>query len=86
MLWFDLYLKKLILIPQFYPILDPFTFVFLFKVLVQSSLEDNDSFNKFQYRFRSRHSTGSALLKVHNESALSVDAKRPSAAGPHSDL
>lgn len=44
---------------------------------LQSLLEDNDVFDKFQSGFRSRHSTESALLKIHNDIALSVEAKRP---------
>uniref|UniRef100_A0A671US34 Reverse transcriptase domain-containing protein n=1 Tax=Sparus aurata TaxID=8175 RepID=A0A671US34_SPAAU len=57
---------------------------FLSKVLekvvfiqLQSFLEDNSVLEKFQSGFRSRHSTESALLKVHNDIALSVDAKCP---------
>ena len=55
---------------------------FLSKVLekvvliqLQSFLENNSVLEKFQSGFRSRHSTESALLKVHNDIALSVDAK-----------
>ena len=57
---------------------------FLSKVLekvvciqLQSFLEDNSVLEKFQSGFRSRHSTESALLKVHNDIDLSVDAKCP---------
>ena len=57
---------------------------FLSKVLekvvfiqLQSFLEDNSVLEKFKSEFRSRHSTESALLKVHNDIALSVDAKCP---------
>ena len=44
---------------------------------LQSFLEDNFVLEKFHSGFRSRHSTESALLKVHNNIALSVDAKCP---------
>ena len=40
-------------------------------------MDDNSVLEKFQSGFRSRHSTESALLKVHNDIALSVDAKCP---------
>ncbi len=44
---------------------------------LQSFLQSNNIFDKFQSEFRSRHSTESALLKVHNDIALSIDAKCP---------
>lgn len=57
---------------------------FLSKVLekvvfiqLQTFLEINSVLDKFQSGFRSRHSTESALLKVHNDIALSVDAGNP---------
>ena len=57
---------------------------FLSKVLekvvfiqLQTFLEENSVLDKFQSGFRSRHSTESALLKVHNDIALSVDAGSP---------
>ena len=57
---------------------------FLSKVLekvvliqLQTFLEINSTLDKFQSGFRSRHSTESALLKVHNDIALSVDAGNP---------
>ncbi|XP_032366676.1 LOW QUALITY PROTEIN: uncharacterized protein LOC116685831 [Etheostoma spectabile] len=57
---------------------------FLSKVLekvvfiqLQTFLEINSILDKFQSGFRSRHSTESALLKVHNDIALSVDAGNP---------
>uniref|UniRef100_A0A8D0A4W1 Reverse transcriptase domain-containing protein n=1 Tax=Sander lucioperca TaxID=283035 RepID=A0A8D0A4W1_SANLU len=57
---------------------------FLSKVLekvvfiqLQAFLQQNSVFEKFQSGFRSRHSTESALLRVHNDIALSVDAGNP---------
>ena len=57
---------------------------FLSKVLekvffnqLQSFLEKNYILEKFQSGFRSRHSTESALLKVHNDIALSLDIGSP---------
>lgn len=57
---------------------------FLSKVLekvvfnqLQSFLENNSVLEKFQSGFRSRHSTESALLKVHNDIARAVDTKSP---------
>lgn len=57
---------------------------FLSKVLeklvfnqLQSSLENNTVLEKFQSGFRSRHSTKSALLTVHNDILLSLDTKKP---------
>ena len=57
---------------------------FLSKVLekvvliqLQTFLEINFFLHKFQSGFRSRHSTESALLKVHNDIALSMDAGNP---------
>ena len=57
---------------------------FLSKVLekvvfiqLQSFLETNSTLDKFKSGFRARHSTESALLKVHNDIALSVDAGNP---------
>lgn len=57
---------------------------FLSKVLekvvfiqLQSFLEKNAIFEKFQSGFRSRHSTESALLKIHNDILLSADNKTP---------
>lgn len=41
---------------------------------LQPFLESNSILEKFQSGFRSWHSTESALLKVHNDIALSVDA------------
>ncbi|KAJ0015514.1 hypothetical protein NQD34_009134 [Periophthalmus magnuspinnatus] len=46
-------------------------------IQLQSFLDENSILEKFQSGFRSRHSTESALLKVHNDIALSVDAKCP---------
>lgn len=46
-------------------------------VQLRSFLENSSVFEKFQSGFRSRHSTESALLKVHNDIVLSVDAKCP---------
>uniref|UniRef100_A0A8C9YNU4 Reverse transcriptase domain-containing protein n=1 Tax=Sander lucioperca TaxID=283035 RepID=A0A8C9YNU4_SANLU len=57
---------------------------FLSKVLekvvfiqLEAFLQQNSVFEKFQSGFRSRHSTESALLRVHNDIALSVDAGNP---------
>ena len=57
---------------------------FLSKVLekvvfiqLQAFLQQNSVFEKFQSGFRSCHSTESALLRVHNDIALSVDAGNP---------
>lgn len=74
-------LKNLSLILQFYQISDLFhicpfcTRSYKKLFLNKSFIEDNDVFDQFQ--FRSSNSTGSALLKVHNGIALSVDAKHP---------
>ena len=60
---------------------------FLSKVLekvvfiqLQAFLQQNSVFEKFQSGFRSRHSTESALLRVHNDIVLSVDARNPAGA------
>lgn len=57
---------------------------FLSKVLekvvfiqLQAFMQKNSVLEKFQSGFRSRHSTESALLRVHNDIALSVDAGSP---------
>lgn len=57
---------------------------FLSKVLekvvfiqLQAFMQKNSVLEKFQSGFRSRHSTESALLRVHNDIALSVDAGNP---------
>lgn len=67
-------LKKLPLEPSvlsnFIPVSHlPFLSEVLEKVVckqLQSFFEDNDVFDQFQSRYRSCHSTESALLKVHN--------------------
>ena len=46
-------------------------------IQLQAFLQLNCVFEKFQSGFRSRHSTESALLRVHNDIALSVDAGNP---------
>lgn len=58
----------------------PFLSKVLEKVVLiqsQSFLENNSIYEKFQSGFRSCHSTEYALLKVHNDIALPVDAKCP---------
>lgn len=44
---------------------------------LQSHLDCLDIVDKFQSGFKSRHSTESALLRVHNDIAMALDAKRP---------
>lgn len=44
---------------------------------LQSFLENNYIYKKFQSVFKSHYSTESALFKVHNDIALSVDVKCP---------
>ncbi len=75
------------------PGLDPFVLAnfrpvshlpFLSKVLekvvfiqLQDFLQENSVFEKFRSGFRSRHSIESALLRVHSDIVLSVDADKP---------
>ena len=40
-------------------------------------MEYNNILEKLQSGFRTRHSTESALLKVHNDIVISLDAKKP---------
>lgn len=53
---------------------------------LQAFLQDS-VLEKIQFGFRSRHSTESALLRLHNDIALSVEAGNPAMPvlfGPHS--
>ncbi len=76
--------KKLIWIPQLSNFRPVSHLPFLSKVLekgvfirLHSFVESNSIFEKFQSGFRLRHSTESALLKVHNDIARFFDAKCP---------
>uniref|UniRef100_A0A3Q3R0V1 Reverse transcriptase domain-containing protein n=1 Tax=Monopterus albus TaxID=43700 RepID=A0A3Q3R0V1_MONAL len=78
-------LKKVNLDPadpaNFHPIsLLPFLAKVMEKVVLtqlQSHLEGLDIADKFQSGFKARHSTESALLRVHNDIAMALDAKHP---------
>lgn len=66
---------------NFHPIsLLPFLAKIMEKVVLmqlQSHLEGLDIADKFQSGFKARHSTELALLRVHNDIAMALDAKRP---------